>query len=174
MSDVLDIGLQDIPKFFEDFSDIYLSLAYYQQYLDDVTPKIIAFIDEMLMLKTSWQLRQDLRLMEACDTLETSLNDLIVSVTGRFEAFSRNTDTMWENINAEKFRKVEALIKAHHSTIGGILCGVGSKMYAWRSNFKDAEVGGPLARAEVIMSEIVPGLDKIVELDGTSPLTIED
>ncbi len=174
LSDVLDIGLQDIPKFLEDFSDIYLSLAYYQQYLDDITPKIISFIDEMLMLKTSWQLRQDPRLMDACDSLESSLNDLIVSVTGRFEAFSRNTDKMWENINAERFRKVEALIKAHHSTIGGILCGVGSKMHAWRSSYQDAEKGGPIGRSVVIMSEIVPGLDKIIELDVASPLTIED
>ena len=174
LSDVLDIGLQDIPKFLEDFSDIYLSLAYYQQYLDDITPKIISFIDEMLMLKTNWQLRQDPRLMDSCNALESSLNDLIASVTGRFEAFSRNTDTMWENINAEKFRKVEALIKAHHSTIGGILCGVGSKMYAWRSAFKDAEAGGPIARSEVIMSEIVSGLDKIIKIDAASPLTIED
>ncbi len=112
--------------------------------------------------------------MDACDALESSLNDLIASVTGRFEAFSRNTDTMWENINAEKFRKVEALIKAHHSTIGGILCGIGSKMYAWRSAFKDAEAGGPIARSEVIMSEIVSGLDKIIKIDESSPLTIED
>ena len=174
LSDVLDIGLQDIPTFLEDFSDIYLSLAYYQQYLDDITPKIITFIDEMLMLKTNWQLRQDPRLMDACDALEASLNDLIASVTGRFEAFSRNTDKMWENINAERFRKVEALIKAHHSTIGGILCGVGSKMSAWRMIFPDAEVGGPIRRSEVIMSEIMPGLDKIIKLDRASPLTIED
>ena len=174
LSDTLDIDLQDIPKFLEDFSDIYLSLAYYQQYLDDITPKIIAFIDEMLMLKKNWQLRQDPRLMGACDALEASLNDLIASVTGRFEAFSRNTDRMWENINAERFRKVEALIKAHHSTIGGILCGIGSKMYSWRSTFQDAQAGGLLARAEVIISEIVPGLDKIIKLDAASPLTIVD
>ena len=174
LSDILEIGLQDIPKFLEDFSDIYLSLAYYQQYLDDITPKIIGFIDEMRMLKTNWQLRQDPRLMDSCTALESSLNDLIASVTGRFETFSRNTDKMWENINAERFRKVEALIKAHHSTIGGILCGVGSKMNVWRSAFQDAEAGGPIGRSEVIMSEIVPGPGKIIKIDAASPLTIED
>ncbi len=171
LSDILNIELHEIPKFLEDFSDIYLSLAYYQQYLDDITPKIIAFIDEMLMLKSNWQLRQDPRLMDACDSLEASLNDLIASVTGRFEAFTRDTEQMWENINAERFRKVEALIKAHHATIGGILCGVGGKMNAWRTAFKDAEAGGPIGRSEVILSDIVPGLDKIVKLDAASPLT---
>ena len=173
LSDILEIGLQDIPKFLEDFSDIYLSLAYYQQYLDDITPKITVFIDELRVLKTNWQLRQDLRLMNSCNALEASLNDLIASVTGRFEAFSHDTDKMWENINAERFRKVEALIKAHHSTIGGILCGVGSKMNVWRSAFQDADAGGPIGRSEVIMSEIAPGLGKIIKLDAASPLTIE-
>ncbi len=108
--------------------------------------------------------------MEACETLESSLNDLVASVSGRFEAFARNTDQMWENINAERFRKVEALIKAHHSTIGGILCGVGSKMNAWRSKFHDAEAGGPISRSEIIMSDILPGLDKILKLDAASPM----
>ncbi len=173
LSDILDIELQDIPKFLEDFSDIYLSLAYYQQYLDDITPKITAFIDELLMLKSNWQMRQDPRLMDACYSLESSLNDLIASVSGRFEAFNRNTDHMWENITAERFRKVEALIKAHHATIGGILCGVGSKMTAWRSFFVDAAAGGPVGRSEIIMSDILPGLDKVVELDSATPLTIE-
>ena len=171
LSEILNIGLQDIPKFLEDFSDIYLSLAYYQQYLDDITPKIITFVDEMRMLKTNWQMRQDPRLMACCDKLESALNDLIASVTGRFEAFNRNTDQMWENITAERFRKVEALIKAHHSTIGGILCGVGSKMNAWRAAFKDASAGGPVGRSEVIMSDIVHGLDRIIKIDLASPLT---
>jgi hypothetical protein len=80
---------------------------------------------------------------------------------------------MWENIDAERFRKVEALIKAHHSTIGGILCGVGSKMNAWRSKFKDPDAGGPVGRSEVIMSDIAMGLDKTLALDKASPLTIE-
>ena len=125
------------------------------------------------MLKSNWQMRQDPRLMDACDSLESSLSDLIASVSGRFEAFNRNTDHMWENITAERFRKVEALIKAHHATIGGILCGVGSKMVAWRSFFADAAAGGPVGRSEIIMSDILPGLDKVVELDIATPLTIE-
>lgn len=170
LSSVLNIELHDIPKFLEDFSDIYLSLAYYQQYLDDITPKIIGFIDEMEMIKSNWQLRQDHRTMHACDWLEGTLNDLIASVTGRFEAFSRSTDHMWENITAARFREVEALIKAHHATIGGILCGIGSKMAAWRSFFKDADTGGPISRSEIIMSDILPGLDKILKLDAASPL----
>lgn len=170
LSSVLDIDLADIPKFLEDFSDIYLSLAYYQQYLDDVTPKVIGFIDEMGMIKSNWQLRQDPRMMRACEWLEGTLNDLIASVTGRFEAFSRSTDHMWENITAARFREVEALIKAHHATIGGILCGIGSKMDTWRSFFKDADAGGPISRSEVIMSDILPGLDKVLKLDAASPM----
>ena len=51
LSEKLNIKLTDIPKFLEDFSDIYLSFAYFQQYLDDITPNVIDFIDEISSLK---------------------------------------------------------------------------------------------------------------------------
>ena len=37
----LRVDIEEIPKFLDDFSEIYLSLAYYQDYVDDLTPKLI-------------------------------------------------------------------------------------------------------------------------------------
>lgn len=173
LSSVLNIELHDIPAFLEDFSDIYLSLAYYQKYLDQITPMISSFVDELRMLRSNWQLRQDDRLMDTLDRLEKELGDLTASVTGRFAAFNRNTEQMWENITAERFRTVESLIKSHHATVGAILCGIGSKMNAWRSFYRDAGAGGPVGRSEVIMSDIVPGLDKILKIDQATPLVVD-
>lgn len=165
LSEKLDIKLGDIPKFLEDFSDIYLSFAYYQQYLDDITPDMIEFIDEIGALKENWQMRQDIRLMNVCRSLENDLNNLIAGITGRFESFNRNTDAMWENITAKRFHAVQKLITAHHSTIAGVLCGLGSKMHTWRESFPTSDMGGPVRRAELLLSDIVPGMDKIVKLE---------
>jgi hypothetical protein len=172
LSRKLNIKLNDIPKFLEDFSDIYLSFAYYQQYLDEITPEMIDFIDEVGTLKENWQMRQDLRLMDACGSLENDMNNLIAGITGRFESFNLNTNAMWENITAERFKSIQNLITTHHATIGGVLCGLGSKMNAWRSSFPTAEMGGPVSRAEVLLSDIVPGMDKIVKLERSTPLAM--
>jgi hypothetical protein len=170
LSQKLNIKLSEIPKFLEDFSDIYLSFAYFQQYLDEITPDMIDFIDEIGSLKENWQMRQDRRLMNVCDSLENDLNNLIAGITGRFESFNRNTDSMWENITAERFNSVQNLITTHHTTIGGVLCGLGSKMNTWRGVFPTADAGGPVSRAEVLLSDIVPGMDKIVALERSTPL----
>jgi len=117
-------------------------------------------------------MRQDSRLMNVCSSLENDLNNLIAVITGRFESFNCNTDAMWKNITAERFKSVQELITAHHSTIGRVLCGLGSKMSAWRASFPTADMGGPVSRAEILLSDIVPGIDKTVKLEKSTPLAL--
>ncbi len=167
LSDLLAIELNDIPTFLEDFSDIYLSLAYYQQCVGEIGYQIDDFRDELREIQDNWQLKQNHRLMKTCEAIDKTLTRFDDGVQQRFDAFNANTDKMWENVSAERFRKIEAVIKAHHTTIGGLLCGVGTKMQAWRKMFPDTRTGGPVARADALMSLIVPGMEKIM-----SPLKI--
>ncbi len=167
LSELLDIELVNIPTFLEDFSDIYLSLAYYQQCADEIGEQIDDFRGELQELRDNWQLRQNHRLMKTCEAIGKTLTRFDDGVQQRFDAFNANTDKMWENVSAERFRKIEAVIKAHHTTIGGLLCGVGTKMKAWRTLFPDPAAGGPVARADALMSHFVPGIEKII-----SPLKI--
>ncbi len=167
LSELLDIELGNIPKFLGDFSDIYLSLAYYQQCADEIGEQIGDFRDELQELRDNWQLRQNYQLMKACEAIDKTLTRCEDGIQQRFDAFNANTDKMWENVSAERFRKIEAVIKAHHTTIGGILCGVGTKMQSWRTLFPEPGAGGPVARGDAVMSHIVPGIEKIL-----SPLKI--
>lgn len=173
LAEQLQIKVRDIPNFLEDFSDIYLSLAFFQQQLDEIAPIIIDFFGEMRELSTNWQMRHDHRLMQTCEQLENAMNHLITRVTGRFESFYLNTDAMWENVTAERFRNVETLIKSNHKTVGGVLCGLGSKLNVWKANFPDRSIGGPVRRAELIMSDLVHGMDKILKLEA-SGATVTD
>jgi hypothetical protein len=161
----LEVKIEDIPTFLGDFSDIYLSLAYYQQHLDRIAPQVERFVDDMREMRRNWQLSQDPRTMETFGALETNLNNLVAAITGRFESFNRNTENLWHDISAEKFRTARELIKSHQTTIGGVLCGLYTKMETWHTAFPTPEAGGPLRRAEVVMCDVAHGIGKIVALE---------
>ena len=163
----LKITVPEIPRFLEDFADVYLSLAYFQQQLDRVVPEVFNFVAELSILRENWEVRQDQRTMRTCDQLASALGNLIARVTGRFEAFHQSTDSLWEDISAERFQKVADLIRGNHVVVAGVLCGLVSKMNAWKGHFPDERVGGPKKRSDVINSEIAPGIDRILKLDAT-------
>lgn len=171
LADLLNLTVRGIPAFLEDFADIYLSFSYYQEHLDDIVPKMLDMVRELDELKQNWQMKQDANLMSACQDLINDLSDLTSSTTGRFESFHKNTENMWDNISAERFRATEKMIKSYHTTIGGVLCGLGIKMNAWKKRFPSAEVGGPQARAEMILSSMRPGMELIKKIDAAAPLT---
>tara|TARA_R110000868_G_scaffold43803_2_gene146948 strand:- start:10358 stop:11413 length:1056 start_codon:yes stop_codon:yes gene_type:complete len=161
----LMVDVNEIPKFLDDFSDIYLSLAYYQEYVDDLTPKLIDMIDAIQGLTANWQLRQDPHFMTTLQRIEGEFNDLLASVSSRFEVFRQQSDRMWDNITAEKFRAIRDHVISSQKTVGGVLCGLGIKLNTWRERFPKSDVGGPIARAEMLFSEILPGLDKLNALE---------
>ena len=97
-----------------------------------------------------------------------NFSDITSSITGRFESFDRHSQGLWENITAESFRKVKGLITAHHATIGGVLCGMKVKMNAWDEKFGKGQ-GGPIKRAEFIMSDLKHGIDVIMKIEDEAP-----
>ncbi len=168
MAEKLAIRMQDVPVFLEDYGDIFLSLAYFKDQLDIIVPTIIDFTDELHSLKDNYQLRKDGTFVETCDYIESSFNDITSSITGRFEAFDRQSQNLWENITAESFHQVRQMITAHHTTVGGVLCGLKVKMMAWNEKFR-GDQGGPMARSDFIMSDIKQGIDLIVKIEKAAP-----
>ncbi len=161
LAEKLGISLVEVPKFLEDFGDIFLSMCYYKSYLDNIQPKVSAFIVDLEYIRDSYELRQNRLLMKACDGLEQKFIDLTSEITGRFENFYRSTEDMWANISAEHFRRVEALITSHHTTIGGGLCALGCKINGWEKTFPKANDHGLFKRAEFIMTEMRQGLENV-------------
>jgi len=161
----LQVEVTEIPKFLDDFADIYMSLAYYQEYVDDLTPKLICMIEDLHRLSTNWQLKQDPHFISTLAGIEGVLNDLLASVTSRFEAFRQQSDRMWDKITAEKFRMIKNHVTSAQRTVGGVLCGLGIKLNAWRERFPKNDVGGPVVRSEMLFSQILPGLDKLSALE---------
>ena len=111
----------DVPEFLEEYADIFLSLAYYKNVLDDLIPKIGRFLEIMHEVEENFYMRRDPILMIVCGFLRENLNDVTASLTGRFESFDRHSKDMWENLNGELFRRGRSLIESHHTTVGGVL-----------------------------------------------------
>lgn len=169
MADKLGIDLMTIPRFLEDYADIFLSLSYYKQCLDRITPGVYDFIDSFSDLRKNYQMRNNTSLMQSCDEMEKTFTHLVSAVTGRIESFDHYTKDMWNDLSTEKFRVIEQIIKSYHTTLGGVLCALTVKMDAWAENFPRRENGGPVKRADFIMTDMKHGMERIRQLDAASP-----
>jgi len=161
MAQRLDIDLMELPHFLEDYGDIFLSLAYYKQCLDDIAPITQGFLDSLQKIRTNWELKSDQNLMKTCDMLEKTFTGLSAHLKRLFEEFDASTKDFWKDVSAERFREVEALIESYHTTIGAVLCALSVKMSAWHHLFPRESVGGPVKRAEFIMLEMRQGIEEV-------------
>ncbi len=167
MAEKLNIELTEVPKFLEDYGDVFLSLAYYKDCLDELIPRVMLYSEATEELKENMQMRNDRRLMISINSINEQLSDITASITGRFESFERNSENMWENITEESFAKVKKLIHSHHATVGGVLCGLSVKMNSWSEKF--ANGGGLVRRGDFVMSDMMQGMDRISKIEASAP-----
>ena len=169
MGSRLGIPVDSIPKFLEDYADIFMSLSYYRQCLDHPLPQVQNFMEGIAMVRSSHQLTHDRSLMEAVAMTEATINGTMSSVTGKIESFERSTNDMWRDLTAEKYRKIEALVSRYHTTIGGALCALSVKMAAWTTQFPNT-TGGVGRRAAFIMSDMRQGIEHLKAPTDDAPL----
>jgi hypothetical protein len=170
MSEKLGIEISAIPNFLEDYADIFMSLSYYRQCLDQILPPIQSFLDCTHDIRSNHQLKQDTNLMATLDFIEQTINTMTANVTGQLESFERATGSMWSDLTAERFRRIETSIKGLHVSIGGVLCALSVKMNAWMRLFPSPAASGPMRRAEFIMSDMRQGIDRIRAATDTAPM----
>ncbi|MCB2108703.1 MAG: hypothetical protein KDE14_13430 [Rhodobacteraceae bacterium] len=164
MASKLGIEIGDIPRFLEDYADIFMSLSYYRQCLDYITPLIYEFFESLGDLRKSHQTKTNQKLLTSCKEIESTFSSVLSSVTGRLESFDRLTVDMWKDLSAERFRQIEETIKTFHVMMGGILCALTVKVDAWNAQFPSSRSGSPGRRSDFIMNDMVHGLRKIREV----------
>jgi hypothetical protein len=160
----LMLSVEHVPAFLEDYGDVYLSLCYYQHCLDENVPIVKAMLDSFGELRQSSSTRDDRQLMKACDRIEKYLNHLIPDVTNLLDMFRARTLDMWSDITPQRFRSMRDMITGYQVKLGGNLCVVAVKMKAWSTNFPRLREGSLYKKANLILSDIHPGIDKIAEL----------
>jgi hypothetical protein len=169
MANRLGIPIKAIPKFLEDYGDIFMSLSYYRQCLDQLLPHVQSFKDGIAMVRSNRQLSQDMALVKVVDMIEATINVQLSSITGKIESFERSTNDMWRDLTADKFRKIEGMISHYHTSIGGALCALSVKMQAWTDQFPNSS-GGVGRRAAFIMSDMRQGIERIQATQDDAPL----
>jgi len=169
MAKKLNVKVDQVPKFLEDYGDIFLALSYYRQCLDEIEPIISEFLEGLAELRKTYQFKDDRQLLAMTKKVEAILNEGMAGLTGRFEAFDRASNDMWKEVSADQFRKVENLIRASHETNGGVLCALWVKMTVWADAFPSMQAGSPNRRVELLQSEMKQGLEKISILEKSAP-----
>ncbi len=165
----LNITLSEIPAFIAEYGDVFLSLSYYRQCLDDIVPAMDNLTSSINAIRSNRQISQDQNVVNTCNMMEATINTLLVEITGRFENFDRNSSTLWSQLSAERYRKVVDLVRSYHTTTGAVLCALSVKLNAWLSLFPDPDVGGPMKRVEFLMSEMRQGFDRISKIEDLAP-----
>jgi hypothetical protein len=168
MAESLGIGIMEVPKFLEDFGDVFLSLSYFRSCMDHIEPIVDDFSVAIDDLKKSYQFKNNYLLMQTCDLVESSIVNLLTAIGGRLETFERDTENMWADLSAEKFQRVKSRIQSNHRVIGGSLCALSVKMEGWARQFPERDVGGPVRRSEFIMSEMKEGLTRLREIQAAA------
>ncbi|MBT3557384.1 MAG: hypothetical protein HN644_11320 [Rhodospirillales bacterium] len=169
MADKLEIRPEAVPDFLEEYGDIFMAISYYRQCLDTIEPVISDFLDAMRELRGSFQFKENKPFMDATREMEAAINEVMAGVTGRFESFDRASETMWDEISAERFREVSSLIRGLHRVNGGVLCALWVKMTAWETQFPSKSSGSPAKRGEFLLSDLRHGMDKMLALEASAP-----
>jgi len=169
MASTMMINAEELPRFLEDFGDVFLSLSYYRQTMTELEPLVEDFLNSVDNLSQNSQLRQRPGLMDTCREIQATINNLMIAISGRFETFDKYTSDMWEDPSAERFQHVKRFIENYHTTIGGSLCSIGVKMRAWALAFPNSNAGGPSKRVDFIMSEMRQGIDILHQIEANAP-----
>jgi len=161
LSERLGVGPTDLPKFLEDYGDVFLSLAYFKQVLDRIVPMIDSFCDWADGIKESEMTRRDAQTMELLNSIKSMLSQIVTSITGRFETFDLRSRALWSDMTRENFNSFRDMVTSNHASIGSILCGLNLKIDLWTDRFPN-QGGGPAKRAEFLRSEMFLGLSRLL------------
>ncbi|WP_299625488.1 hypothetical protein [Pelagibius sp.] len=161
----VDIEIPAIPKFLQDYGDVYLSLAYYQSCLDASRPKLEAFLEALAELKKDRNLAQDRGVMAACREVQENVENVVEEVGDILAMFRDRTEDMWTDMSSDKFRRMEQMITDYQKKVGGALCFTSVKLDAWSERFPRPDVGGPRRRADFVMNTMRHGLERVQSID---------
>ena len=168
MTEKTGIPLQDIPKFIEEYSDVFLSLAYYKYSFESVGGSIDRFLFWVSDLKSHRDITSSSKTLSSCKKTEDTLKFITNSIRERLIRLHSSFETFWKDINGESFITLRQQIEDNHTSMGAVLCALVVKMRNWEKEFPDNTVGGPQTRAKFVVSELEPGLEKLKKMENES------
>ncbi len=161
MASKLGVPLEELPRFLEEFGDIFLSTSYYRQALSNIDPALRDFESSMHEISDNHQCKANFTVMNTCKRFQSSIARLRTVVNSRFATFSKDSEEIWQDMDGDRFKEFKTAVQGNHTTLGGVLCALSVKMQAWTQEFPNREVGGPLKRADFIVTDMKQGMELI-------------
>jgi len=157
LSKKLGIPMHEVPRFLEDYGDVYLSVAYYQQCLDEIKPAIVHFLSSASEILAHSQLGKDYAVSKTCNSLRNKVERISRTLTIQFAEMGKSTDRLWSESDDESFRQFRQLVESSHERFGTLLCALSVKMLAWSRKFPIDDQSGPMRRADFMTTEMRQG-----------------
>lgn len=157
MAGKMDIPLYEIPGFIQEYGDAYLSVAYYRECLDHIRPTIRDFVDSAAEILAHQQLSQNYSLTQACGRIKTKVEKIEGALGQQFSFFGQSNSQMWKDMSAESFHAFRTAVHKNHTKMGGMMCALAIKMNLWTEKFPNREDGGPMRRADFILTDMGQG-----------------
>lgn len=161
MAKKLKIELAEVPKFIEDYSDLFLSVAYFQNCYDGLESDVKVLGRWMDDIKTDRSLSTNKNLLAICERTKDSLFFIMDSLALRLDLFKETLEKFWSNINAKSFEKLKTDLAFRNTDIGDVLCGLVVKISLWKDKFPEESTVSPGRRSEFVISELAPGLNDL-------------
>jgi len=157
MAGKMDIPLHEVPRFLQEYGDAYLSVAYYRECLDNIRPVVLDFLDSTTEIMQHQQLSQNDALKKTCGRLKSKVEKIEGALGQQFKFFGESNSHMWKDMSAESFHTFRESVHKNHTQMGGLLCALAVKMNTWTEKFPHREDGGPMRRADFILTDMGQG-----------------
>ena len=122
MAGKLEISLDQIPHFMQDYGDAYMSICYYRHCHELISPQLINFLESVDEILDSAQLQQDRMIVNSCTKTRAAISKMSSLVHSRLHNFDKRAEQVWDNITARRFREFKEQVESQHTTIGEMLC----------------------------------------------------
>jgi hypothetical protein len=160
----LGIHLRAIPVFLEDYSDVFLSLAYYElctRRMKDQSRSTLETIEKLRMIPL---FAQQPRIIQSIQKVERCFDFLATDIRQVIDDFKSRTTLMWEDITAERFNEMRELVLYYQTRLGASLCAATAKICAWDERFPPDSIGSSAAHAMFLQNDMAPGLELLKKL----------
>lgn len=165
------LPLAEVPVFLESYADIFTSVAYFHSCNDGLRANLADFTAWIGGLDRSGALSADPAAARMVADVVQGILGLTRHLDNCFASLDRRCQMFWDTLEAERFQDAFAMIEAHHTALGAILCGLAVKMAAWQQAFPTAE-GTPAERLTWLRETMQPGLRGLGETASLSMMSI--
>lgn len=168
IADNTGMDLKEIPDFLKEYSDVYLSVAYFRYSFESISGDIERFLFWIEDLKASKEISSNPTSTTQLKQIDDIIRFLRTSIKERLAKFHSGFEMFWMDINRDSFLNMRKQIEDNHGSMGAVLCGLQVKMHHWKKEFPNNDVGGPATRLKFVSADLEPGLLKLKEMENNA------